>query len=141
MARRTPHDTGERTSGLPRVVAAVAGALFAALGLWAMAGPEAFFRAVARFDPYNRHFIQDIGAFQIGLGAVLLLASSRVRTDGLAVALLGVGAGSAAHTVSHLVGIDLGGSPSSDIPFFVALTAALVWAGWARSREVAGTPS
>jgi hypothetical protein len=39
-----------------------------------MVDPRSFFTALAAFEPYNQHFIQDIGAFQIGLGAVLLLA-------------------------------------------------------------------
>lgn len=100
-----------------------------------MAAPESFFQSVARFEPYNQHFLQDIGAFQIGLGAVLLLACRRSPTDGLAVALIGVGTGSAAHTVSHLIGTDLGGNPPVDIPFFLALTGLLLWAGWSRWRR------
>lgn len=40
-----------------------------------------------------------------------------------------VGAGSAAHVVSHLVGPGLGGRPETDIPFFTLLAAALLAAG------------
>jgi len=109
----------------PRVVAAAAGAFFTAAGVWAMADPESFFDALATFDPYNQHLIQDIGAFQIGLGAVLLLACAP-RLDGLTVGLGGVAVGSAAHTVSHVVGSDLGGNPSTDIPVFSLLTVLLV---------------
>ena len=67
----------DRTSvgeALPRVVAIVSGIEFVALGVWAMADPHSFFEAVARFEPYNQHFLQDVGAFQVGLGVVLLLA-------------------------------------------------------------------
>lgn len=99
-----------------------------------MVAPASFFASVAEFEPYNQHFLQDIGAFQIGLGAVLLLACRRAPNDGLAVALLGVGIGNAAHTVSHIVGLDLGGNPPVDIPLFVALTGSLLWAGWLRWR-------
>ena len=94
-----------------------------------MAGPESFFDAVARFEPYNQHLIQDIGAFQIGLGAVLLLAVLPGRVDGLALALLGVGIGATCHFISHLVGRDLGGTPETDIPFFGAVALLLLAAG------------
>ena len=123
------------TSTFPRTVALVVGVFLLAFGVWAMAAPRSFFDAVAVFEPYNQHFLQDIGAFQIGLGAVLLLPARRAATDGLAVALLGVGIGNAAHTVSHVIGIELGGRPGSDIPLFTALTIALLWAGVVRWRE------
>jgi hypothetical protein len=69
-----------------------------------MVSPESFFEAVAAFEPYNQHFLQDIGAFQVGLGVVLLLAGVSSRTDGLTIALIGVGVAVAFHTVSHVVG-------------------------------------
>ncbi len=122
----------------PRIVAIVGGVIFAALGMWAMVEPRSFFDALARFEPYNRHFLQDIGAFQIGLGVVLLLASLPVRADGLAVALLGVGVGAALHTVSHIVGHDLGGTPETDIPFSAVLSILLLVAGgfrWSYERD------
>jgi hypothetical protein len=75
------------------------------------------------------------GAFQVGLGAVLLLATISAGADALAVGLLGVGAGSAAHTISHLVGLDLGGTPARDIPLFTVLTLVLVGGGLLRWRE------
>jgi hypothetical protein len=124
-------DTGTRPSRrrhwFPRVVGVLGGASFLASGLWAMLGPESFFETVATFEPYNQHFIQDIGAFQIGLGAVLLLAAT-TRADALAVGLVGVGIGSVAHTVSHVIGRDLGGTPELDIPL-TALTSLLLLAG------------
>ena len=125
-------DTDGRSSGrlrwVPRAIGLVGGASFLATGLWAMAGPESFFERLATFEPYNQHFIQDVGAFQIGLGAVLLLAAIPARSDALAVGLIGVGIGSAAHTVSHVVGRDLGGTPERDIPL-VALMSLLLLAG------------
>src|SRR3712207_1708028 len=123
-------------SSAPRLVALLAGIVIALSGAWALAAPESFFDAVATFDPYNRHFVQDIGAFQIGLGAVLLLASRPNLTDGLTVALLGVGIGSLAHTGSHILGVDLGGNPAVDIPLQGLLTLALLGAGLARGREL-----
>ena len=125
---------------LPRAVALVGGAGFVALGVWAMVGPRSFFDALATFEPYNQHFLQDIGAFQVGLGVVLLLAAVPSRSDGLAVALVGVGVGAALHTVSHIVGRDLGGTPETDIPFFAALAVLLLAAGGFRWRHDPGRP-
>lgn len=117
-----------------RVVATVVGVFLTVGGLWAMVDPESFFDTAATFEPYNQHFLQDIGAFQIGLGAVLLLALW-VSSDGLAVALLGVGAGSVAHAVSHAVGHDLGGTPAVDIPFFSIIAVLTLTAGVLRWRD------
>jgi hypothetical protein len=127
----------DRTGGLawlPKVAAVGGGVFFLLFGLWAMADPTSFFEQLAKFDPYNQHFIQDIGAFQIGLGAVLLLALLRPNAGVLGVALLGVGIGAAAHVVSHLVGRDLGGKPESDIPIFVLTAIVLLVGGLVRSR-------
>jgi len=65
--------------------------VFVVFGVWAMADPRSFFEVLARFEPYNQHFLQDIGAFQVGLGAVLLLAVAMTAADALAAALLGTG--------------------------------------------------
>ena len=106
-------DSSTLGTRLPRAVAIVGGVGFIALGVWAMVNPRSFFAALATFEPYNQQFLQDVGAFQMGLGVVLLLAGVPGRADGLTVALVGVGVGAAFHTVSHVVGRDLGGTPSS----------------------------
>lgn len=125
---------GARARSFPRVVALLAGFFLLLFGVWAMAAPRSFFDTVALFEPYNQHFLQDIGAFQIGLGAVLLLGVA-APANGLGVALLGVGVGAAAHTVSHIIGRDLGGKPLSDIPALALLTALLLAAGWRQWRD------
>jgi hypothetical protein len=122
-----------RTWDYPRVTAAAVGVFLVVSGLWAMVGPRSFFDAVAAFEPYNQHLIQDIGAFQLGLGAVLLLVL--VVRDALVAALVGVGIASAAHVVSHAVGHDLGGTPELDIPFFSIITVLLLTAGMVRQRR------
>lgn len=122
----TIRGSSRRLRWFPRVVAMLGGLSFLASGLWAMVAPESFFDAVATFEPYNQHFVQDIGSFQIGLGAVLLIAATD-RADALAVGLVGVGIGSVAHTVSHVIGRDLGGRPELDIPL-TALTSLLLLA-------------
>ncbi len=135
------HDT--RSSALrhrlPRAVAIVLGAGFVALGVWTMLDPRSFFDALATFEPYNQHFLQDIGAFQVDLRVVLLLAGVPARADGLTVALVGVGVGAALHTVSHIVGYNLGGTPETDIPVFAAMAVLLLAAGRFRWRQVRGS--
>ena len=132
-------DTGTRLSRrrhwFPRAVGVLGGASFLASGLWAMAGPESFFETVATFEPYNQHFIQDVGAFQIGLGAVLLLAAMWTRADAVAVGLVGVGIGSTAHTISHVIGRDLGGRPELDIPLTALMSVLLLAGGLWRRRQ------
>ena len=124
---------------MPRAIAIVGGVGFIALGVWAMVDPRSFFEALATFEPYNQHFVQDIGAFQVGLGMVLLLAGVPVRADGLTVALVGVGVGAALHTVSHIVGRDLGGTPERDIPLFAGMAVLLLAAGGFRWRHTRGS--
>ena len=131
----------ESQNWFPRAVGVIGGVSFLAFGIWAMVGPVSFFETVAAFEPYNQHFLQDIGAFQIGLGAVLLLAAASDRADALAVGLMGVGVGSAAHTVSHLVGQDFGGTPEVDIPVFAVLSLLLLVAGVVRWREHRARPA
>ena len=111
------------------------GAGLVALGLWAMVDPQSFFERIASFEPYNQHFLQDLGALQIGLGAVLLLAGMIPALDALTVALVGVGVGAALHAVSHVIGIDLGGRPAIDIPVFGGLAVALLVVGAMRWRR------
>lgn len=119
----------DRLAGFPKAVAILGGLSFVAFGIWAMAAPTSFFDTLATFDPYNQHFIQDIGAFQIGLGAVLLFAASG-KVSGLAGALFGTGIGAAGHGVSHIVGNDLGGRPMLDIPMALFFAVVLLGAGW-----------
>jgi hypothetical protein len=119
---------------MPEAVAVLGGIGFVGFGAWAMLSPRTFFETMARFDPYNQHFIQDIGAFQVGLGAVLLVAVAVRNADLLAAALLGTGLGAALHALSHVIGMDLGGTPAMDIPIFGGLAALLLIAGAVRWR-------
>lgn len=132
----TANSGSRRWAKFPLAVGVVSGGFFLVSGLWAMASTRSFFERAAMFEPYNQHFVQDIGAFQIGLGAVLLLAAALSGGDGLAAALLGVGIGSGAHLISHIVGRDLGGNPATDIPLFALVTVLLLAAGLVRLRSV-----
>ena len=114
---------------VPRLVAVVAGLSFIALGLWAFFDPRSFYERLATYPPYNRHLFHDIGAFQLGIGAALLLALK--WRDALFVALAGAGVGSAVHAISHWWDRDLGGR-SSD-PWALSLLAVIVL--WAASER------
>lgn len=105
-----------------RAVAAAIGAFNVILGLWAFLHPESFFERIAAFPPYNEHLLHDIGAFQTGLGAVLLFAF--VWADALLVVLAGAGVGFILHFASHLVDRDLGGRVTD--PVSVGLLALVV---------------
>jgi hypothetical protein len=125
-----PADRGDQ---LTRVVAGAAGVVLVGLGLWAFTDPGSFYDAVATFEPRNDHFVRDIGAFQIGLGAVLLLAL--VWRDALTVTLVGVGVGTGFHAVAHVLDRDLGGSPATDIPTFAIVAVLLLVAGARRASR------
>jgi hypothetical protein len=133
MSRDDTAPRGGRTSAnVIGWVTILAGAMFLLFGLWAFLGPQSFFDAVATFEPYNAHLVRDIGAFQIGLGAVLVLVAA--LHDAHAGALLGVGVGAAFHAVAHVIDRDLGGSPGTDIPTFAIVAVALLLAGIAQLR-------
>jgi uncharacterized membrane protein len=116
-----------------RVVAAVAGLLLVATGLWAFTAPRSFFEVVATYPPFNQHLLHDIGAFNLGLGAALLLALA--WADGLLVALGGVGVGATAHALAHWLDRELGGSPT-DPWYLSAFAVVLLVAAARRWKEV-----
>ncbi len=128
-----------RSSRSAFVLAIVLGCLWVALGVWALAEPESFYSTIAPFVPYNRHLVHDLGAFQIGLGAALLLAAR--WSDGLIVAFGANVVAGAAHVLSHVLDSQLGGH-SYDIPNLILLVllplAGLVLRGRAIGR--AGPP-
>jgi uncharacterized membrane protein len=107
-------------------IALVLGGLFFLVsGIWAFVAPHSFYDQLAPFPPYNRHFLHDVGAFQIGIGVALLLAAC--WDDARFVAMAGAAAGAAVHLVSHIVDHDLGGR-DSDV-FGLGLIAVLLAAG------------
>jgi hypothetical protein len=121
---------------IPHIVAVGAAAFNIAIGLWAFFDPQSFFDEIALFTPYNEHFLHDVGAFQIGIGATLLLALVW-KSDALLAALAGVGIGSVLHVVAHLTDTDLGGRDSDPV-FLGVLAAAIVGAAvwkWATRSQ------
>jgi uncharacterized membrane protein len=109
----------------PRVIAAIGGISFVGFGIWAFLEPRSFYGSLAAFPPFNKHFVHDIGAFQIGLGLALLIAL--VNADSLFVALAAVGLGQTMHAVAHWIDRDLGGKPSD--PWLMTALAVVLVAG------------
>ena len=108
-----------------RVVQAAVGVLgliSVAAGLWAMIDPRSFYSDGAPFPPYNVHFLHDIGAFQIGLGACLW--AGLLLPDALSAVLAGNAAGAVAHFVAHVVDRAHGGHASD--PFVFGVSALLL---------------
>lgn len=120
-----------------RVVVGVAGVASVAIGLWAIVDPRSFFELIATYPPYNEHLLRDIGAFNVGLGAVLLLALA--WSDALLVALTGVGVGAAAHALNHWFDGHLGGTIYD--PWYLSAFAIIVLLGAAfRWRDLRRSP-
>lgn len=111
------------------VVMWLGGLFFVVFGAWAFVAPHSFYDQLATFPPYNRHLVHDIGAFQIGIGAALLMAAR--WNDAPFVVLAGAAAGGVVHLVSHIIDHDLGGS-DSDIPLFAVIAAILLSAAATR---------
>jgi uncharacterized protein YjeT (DUF2065 family) len=129
----TPQAAGGagRVERFARIVAVTAGVVFLVPGLWAFFAPASFFQTAATFAPYNAHFVRDLGAFQIGLGLVLVLAA--VTRESLLAALAGVGAGASFHLAAHVIDRDLGGDPTVDLPTFGVVAVVLLGAAVARA--------
>lgn len=119
-----------------RGVTLAGGAFMIIGGVWAFADPRSFFEVLATFEPYNEHFLHDIGVFQVGIGATLLLAL--VWTDALRVALTGFAVGAGLHLVSHLMDGSLGGRPTDPV-FFALIFAAAAFAAVRRSQQLSGS--
>lgn len=115
---------------------AVLGLVTSVVGGWALVSPDSFSEFV-NFPPHH-HFVHDVGAFQLGLGATLLLAM--IWADAAAVALAGYLIGGVAHTASHAADADLGGSPAQTavIGLFSLLAAAALVIRWRELGWVVG---
>jgi hypothetical protein len=106
----------------------VASVVLAALGMlvagaWCWVDPASF--AAATNWPEHEHFLHDAGAFQMGIG-VMLLGALWWR-DVLAVVLLGAAFTNGLHAVNHAMDSDLGGRPTD--PWLIGLMALIALAG------------
>jgi hypothetical protein len=115
--------TSARVDLVSSIVVAAFGAFTFVFGLWALVAPVSFFDNIGHFEPYNRHFLHDVGAFQIGLGAALLFALAW-RDDALLAVLGGAAAGATAHEIAHIADTGIGGRDSD--PYTLGLIAVLL---------------
>jgi hypothetical protein len=106
-------------------------------GVWAFFAPVGFADTIATFDPYNRHYLHDLGAFQIGVGVAALVAIW-VR-DGAVVGLSGLLAADGLHAVSHFMDRGLGGR-STDAPLITLVAVLALVALVARMRALRRQP-
>jgi Pyridoxamine 5'-phosphate oxidase len=86
-------------------VTLLAGVFMVATGAWALLAPGSF--ADATGFAHHTHFVHDAGAFQLGIGVILLLAVA--WRDGLVLVLAGLLVANTIHTINHAVDLDLGG--------------------------------
>jgi hypothetical protein len=120
-------------STMVRVAIGASVVFYVLLGVWPFFSPRSFYDALATFPPFNAHFLRDIGAFTIGIGAGVL-AALRWR-DALTATLAGASAASVMHMVSHIIDRDLGGK-STDVPLLALLAVVIIAGLVARTKEV-----
>ncbi len=107
-----------------------------AAGLALLFAPRWFFQNIGTFPPFNRHYAGDLGAFQIGLGLGLLLATRDPARHRLLIAAAALG--NLAHPLNHAYDALISRAPLSywladTAPLLLlALVMLLVWAGLAR---------
>jgi hypothetical protein len=104
--------------GIVAAALMICGLTMLGFGLWAFLSPDSF-GAFINYAPYNEHLMRDVGAFQLGIGATVLL-TLRWR-DAIIVALVGYVVASAFNTLSHYLDREVGGH-ATDLPTFAALT-------------------
>ncbi|HTK62726.1 MAG TPA: hypothetical protein VL595_10120 [Pseudonocardia sp.] len=111
--------------GAARLIAGIAAVFYLGVGLWAFAAPLSFFTDVGPYPPYNEHFIHDIGAFNLGLGAAAV--AGLLFADTLVAVLTALAVASVMHEIAHITDRLLGGHPSD--PYTLGGLAILVLAG------------
>ncbi|HVP06044.1 MAG TPA: hypothetical protein VMT90_10250 [Dehalococcoidia bacterium] len=121
-------DARSRSDLVSTLVIAGFGVFTLVLGFWALIDTSSFFDNIGHFPPYNRHFLHDVGAFQIGIGGALLFALAW-RDDAILAVLGGAAAGATAHEIAHIADSDLGGRDSD--PFTLGIIAAILLAAFA----------
>lgn len=123
-----------------RLVALVGGLALTGFGMWAFVDARSFYEQLATFPPFNRHLLHDIGAFQIGIGSILLFAS--FWANSLAAALSGAAIGAVFHFAAHIWDRNVGGKDSDPVVFGVVALVLILGAvaEGGRSKNVASRP-
>jgi hypothetical protein len=113
MGSSTRRWTVQDRERVARLWCGVIGAAIAAQGLWAFVSPRGFYDVLAVFEPFNHHFIRDIGSMQMGIGIAAVVAAR--KATGLVVGLTALTAFQVLHVLSHVIDRDDGGRPAFDI--------------------------
>ena len=132
-----PTASTSRVDLVSAIIVAAFGLFTFAFGVWALVDTSSFYEEIAKFEPYNRHFLHDVGAFQMGLGACLLFALVW-RGDAILAVLGGATVGAVAHWVAHIGDEDLGGRSSDPVTLgiiAVVLTAVFAWRLYVKVRQ------
>ncbi len=112
-----------RAQLVSNLVVAAFGVFTLALGIWALADTTSFYDNIAEWPPYHRHFIHDLGAFQIGIGTALVFAL--IWQGDAVLAALGGGATAATlHWVVHIWDEEFGGREAD--PYLLGLIALIL---------------
>jgi hypothetical protein len=127
-----------KLSPLVRITLVIGALAFLVPGVWAFFAPVGFADTIATFDPYNRHYLHDLGAFQIGVGTAALVAVWVF--DGAIVGLSGFLAADGVHAISHLMDRDLGGR-ATDAPVIALVAVLALVALVARVRALRRVPT
>ncbi len=127
---------------LLRVALGYLSLITAQIGFWALLAPQSFYdgfpgmgRAWVAVDgPYNEHLVRDVGALNLALLAVLVLAAVRLTRELVMLAAVASAAWGVPHLIYHLFNTD--GLATGDIIAslgglfaFVAFSGALFYAG------------
>ena len=124
---------------IAQVVVAIAGLTHLLVGLAMLLVPMWFFVTIGTFPPFNRHYTGDMGAFQLALGAGLLVAARTPARQRLLIAI--AAAGNLLHMLNHaydaLISRATLGYWLADTGPLLVLTLALllVSAGWLDREE------
>src|SRR5215213_2772902 len=132
--RTSPWAPPELQPGVTAVVI-ISGLFTLAFGIWVFFAPASFAEFVA--FPYNRHLLHDVGAFQIGIGATMLLAL--LWADSIMVVLAGYVVGSSFHLVSHIIDRHIGGHGYDPLVLGFLIVIGLVGTVRASARGAYGT--
>jgi hypothetical protein len=127
-----------KLSPLVRITLVIGAVAFLVPGVWAFFAPVGFADTIATFEPYNRHYLHDLGALQIGVGAAALVAVWVY--DGAVVGLSGFLAADGVHAISHVMDRGLGGR-SADAPLIGLVAVLALVALISRVRTLRRTPT
>jgi hypothetical protein len=84
---------------IAQIVVAIGGILHLLVGLAMLLAPMWFFTTIGTFPPFNRHYTGDMGAFQLALGAGLLVAARAPARQRLLIAV--AAGGNLLHMLNH----------------------------------------